>query len=244
MAKDANSYYEAYKKQYGETGYRMQNSAQTSRVRFLVSFIRKYVPKGGSILDVGCGDMTLSRLLPDYDWVGVDIAPDMSQDKAIKQDLMQTPYPFPAARFDAVVCSEVLEHLWNPEIVHAEVKRLLKPDGTYILSTPNFDHLDNHMEAFAQLQYDPDQSHRIEHIRWYTPRIHEQLLARNGLRGVEVVGADAHYSRMFSEARQELLKFLNKDLGVQGMDEYSADMVLGRMFPKLSHTVMVVAKHA
>jgi len=242
MSKDINSYYEAYKQTTDGKGYCMTKHRETSRVRYLKHYLKKYVKPGSTVLDIGCGDMYLSTALPEYNWIGVDIAPDMSNGKAIKQDLMLTPYPVEGKSIDAVVCSEVLEHLWNPEIVHKEVKRVLKPRGVYILSTPNFDHLDNHLGAFNALLYDPEQSHLVEHIRQYNYQTHEKLLLTNGFQPMEHVGADAHYSRMFNEARSELLKFLNNDLGVAA-DVFTADMVLGRMFPKLSHTIMIVSRH-
>ena len=47
-----------------------------------------------------------------------------------------TEIPAPDASFDAILCSEVLEHI--PEPTHAldEFMRLLRPGGTLILSAP------------------------------------------------------------------------------------------------------------
>lgn len=44
--------------------------------------------------------------------------------------------PFPAQQFDSVVCLEVLEYVWTAEEALAEISRVLKPNGTLILSTP------------------------------------------------------------------------------------------------------------
>ena len=40
-------------------------------------------------------------------------------------------------KFDAVVCSEVLEHLNNPEALVTNFRNLLKPDGTVVVTVPN-----------------------------------------------------------------------------------------------------------
>lgn len=45
--------------------------------------------------------------------------------------------PFPDSFFDAIVCVEVIEHLFDPIHALAEMNRGLKPNGILILSTPN-----------------------------------------------------------------------------------------------------------
>jgi SAM-dependent methyltransferase len=41
------------------------------------------------------------------------------------------------AAFDVIVCFEAIEHIQEHEELLREVKRLLKPEGTFIVSTPN-----------------------------------------------------------------------------------------------------------
>jgi len=54
------------------------------------------------------------------------------------------PYPYPDARFDTVVCCEILEHLAvDPAHLLAEVHRVLRPGGRLVLSTPNAKRLEN-----------------------------------------------------------------------------------------------------
>ncbi len=48
------------------------------------------------------------------------------------------PLPFPASAFDAVLLNEVLEHLmYPPALLFDEIRRVLKPTGRLILTTPN-----------------------------------------------------------------------------------------------------------
>ena len=44
--------------------------------------------------------------------------------------------PFPDSEFDAVVCTEVLEHVPNPSRALEEIRRVLKPRGVLIGSVP------------------------------------------------------------------------------------------------------------
>ena len=45
--------------------------------------------------------------------------------------------PFPAASFDRVVCSEVLEHVIEPAAVIAEIRRVARPGARIVLTLPN-----------------------------------------------------------------------------------------------------------
>lgn len=228
-------YYKWYHKEYGDKAYMMSRARDTSRVYTLKEWIKKYVRKGGRILDVGCGDMFLSKELPEYDWVGIDICSLQSGGKAIERDLMDTPYPFEAGSFDAAVCSEVLEHLFYPERVNEEVRRLLKRSGTYLLSTPNHDHLDMLLSGHREILYSPGWTHSKEHIRFYDLKAHETLLEQAGFRVAEYMGADPHFSKVF-EAARSVLAVRFPDWGVAQRDE-----LLGAMFPTMSHTIMLAA---
>lgn len=54
------------------------------------------------------------------------------------------PLPYQSASFDVVLLCEVLEHLTNdPHRALSEIKRILKPNGTFILTTPNVAWLQN-----------------------------------------------------------------------------------------------------
>ena len=53
-------------------------------------------------------------------------------------DLERAPYPLADASADAVVLTEVIEHLWvDPLTALSEVNRVLRPGGVCLMSTPN-----------------------------------------------------------------------------------------------------------
>ena len=241
MADELKTYYERYKETMGKDAYTMENTGGSSRVLFLQEFVRKYAPLGGTILDVGCGDMYLSKVLPAYKWTGIDIAPNMSNDKAMKVDLMAPPYPFPAESFDVALCSEVLEHLFDLRVVNHEVARLLKPGGTFIMSTPNFDYIDHQLMGFKQLLFDANKVWLFEHIRQYNFDVHDKYLQEAGFDPLEVVGADAHYSSFFEYARialKSLIRYEHK----KELTDGEIDRMLGLMFPRHNHTIMIVSQ--
>lgn len=240
---DVVNYYKTYHRAYNNQGYRMEKHKEASRIYFLQDYVKQFTPKGGKVLDVGCGDLYLSTVLPEYEWQGVDIGPPEGapKDKILIHDISNAPYALKAASYDTVICSEVLEHVWDPYVIVKEIRRLIKPGGTFIMSTPNFDHIDLLLTRHRPVLYDPQQSHLVEHIRNYNLQTHAKMLEANDFQIAAYHGADAHFSEFFFDARQILKKYLNEQVNA-GVDDGNVDQVLGLMFPDYSHTIMIIAK--
>ena len=64
----------------------------------------------------------------------LDINPSSGADHIA--DLCTTNASIPSARFDGIVCTEVLEHTLNPFAAVEEIYRLLKDGGTVFVTTP------------------------------------------------------------------------------------------------------------
>ncbi len=238
---ESQRYYEEYfKVRKPEHAYRMESMAASSRVRFLKNYITKLVPKGSRILDVGCGDFYLARALPEYEWTGLDLNTD-SSDKIIKHDVSVAPYPLADSSFDAVVCSEVLEHIWEPRAVYHQANRVLKADGVFIVSTPNHDNIDWILNHHRELLFDHKFSHQMEHIRFYNYKTHERYLNEYGFKVIDYTGCDAQFVEFFKEPRGMLFYYLNEVLKIPH-DSGQVDQVFGQMFRTYDSGIMVVAR--
>jgi 2-polyprenyl-3-methyl-5-hydroxy-6-metoxy-1,4-benzoquinol methylase len=241
---DILNYYKGYYGRAGEEGkdgYRMEKWQGVSRVAFLKQYITQVTPKGGSILDVGCGDMYLASQLPDYNWTGLDAANEYSKGRAIVHDIMSAPYPVADASQDTVMTSEVLEHVWEPRTIHLEAARCLKSGGHYLISTPNFNNLSWMLNNHKEVLFEGSMSHHFEHIRWYTYEIHKKFLLDAGFEILEHVGADAHGVDFFQKPRAVLYYFFRDTLKMP-LTECQIDQIIGNMFPEHCATIMILAR--
>lgn len=105
------------------------------------NIILSLVPRQGRLCDVGCGS---SRILADLPHaVGVDLRHDkLAFMRRTNTRLAQANglcLPFADAVFDAIICSQVIEHIpdENGRLIN-ELRRVLKPGGVLILGTPDY----------------------------------------------------------------------------------------------------------
>jgi SAM-dependent methyltransferase len=86
----------------------------------------------------------------------------------------------PDAQFDLVVSFEVLEHLPTPLVHLREVRRITRPGGLLILTTPNFNGLSRRWLGVRWRVIDP------EHLGYFTSVTLSRLLREVGYRSVRV----------------------------------------------------------
>ncbi len=98
----------------------------------------RLVPSGSgkAALDVGCREGVQTRWLQShgYEVTSIDVDKRFEGAQVVNAN---EPLPFPDESFDLVWCSEVIEHLEDPAVSLAELRRVTKPGGELILTTPN-----------------------------------------------------------------------------------------------------------
>jgi methionine biosynthesis protein MetW len=127
---------------------------------------RRYVGgPGRRVLDLGCRDGALSAAYVDGNRVvGLDVDREALAEaearglETVWADLDE-PLAFDDDSFDVVVAGELLEHIRSPGELLAEARRVLRPGGTFIGSTPNGFRLKNRLRFAAGRHPEPDPTH-------------------------------------------------------------------------------------
>jgi SAM-dependent methyltransferase len=89
---------------------------------------------GGRVLDVGCGEQPYRDWFsPGAEYVGIDVEPRAGVAAVIDPG---RPWPLESESFDAVICTQVLEHDSAPEHTLAEIERVLRPRGRAVITVP------------------------------------------------------------------------------------------------------------
>lgn len=237
---DIEQYYKEYYNKMGGNAYLGESCAKSSRMLQTVDWIKERAKPGAKILDLGCGDGIYAELLPEYEWYGYDINTDKAKKRKItltEGSLEASAYPYDSGSMDVIICQEVQEHLFLPEKVNQEAKRILKRDGMYIVSTPQHTWIINILQGFANLIYDPDLSWRREHIRTFDYEAHKKILNMVGFVIDEYVGADGHYDAVMHPMAlkiQQRLREIGTEVSVEKLHQW-----MGQGLPQFQHTIML-----
>ncbi len=171
-------------------------AVRVRRWRERKKIVKAYFPyicsKKANILDFGCGDGSLIRemlKLAPRDWrvVGMDI--DQKAVNIAKANNLPV-YNLKEYNellkkekllFDLVIANQVIEHVESPKKMVRDIHRYLRPKGTIILETPNFDCLGRKIFADAWDEY-----HIPRHWHLFRPTTIKKLLRENGYTDIRI----------------------------------------------------------
>lgn len=135
-----------------------------------------------TILDIGSCRIVFRELLEVsqtslYEYHTLDIVPLENKPDWINEHLFDCNnpgYPVPDGYFDLIICSDVIEHIKNHEVLIEECKKKLKDDGTLFLTTPNYSSFTYLRNILAgKMHHDPcgnalERYCFTEHVRYFT----------------------------------------------------------------------------
>jgi len=221
-----------------------------ARYDFVRSLLVRDLPRGARVVELGAapGDQAAALAKAGFRVTAVDIG--IASDEwagadegrmaalladagvtPVEWDLEATPYPFDDATFDAVVMTEVYEHLRDYPIRSLqEANRILRPGGRLYFSTPNAASLMNRLRLLRGQSVAtplPDWIGGLPHARHageYTVGEVDHLMRYAGLRVVST------YARHFSIGS-----------GPPSNPRRAIDLI-GRLRPSLGTIMVVVAE--
>ncbi len=178
------------------------NPAAIHRRRQVVRAAARYAPGARTVLDVGCGQGQLVRLLaaqfPSAEIRGCDVSEQSIIDSRrhnptfdlFTVDLVADDFETKHAKYigknDLVVCSEVVEHIAESALAVKRLRLLTAPGGTIIVTVPG-----GRMSRFDKA---------IGHVRHYTTTMLHDLLADADLEIVSVKAWGFPFHSLYREA--------------------------------------------
>jgi 2-polyprenyl-3-methyl-5-hydroxy-6-metoxy-1,4-benzoquinol methylase len=167
---------------------------------------RLLLPLTGRVLDVGCGRAQLGKAVRELGWEvwGVEqsgeacdtartridrlIETDLQSYESVRSRLGET-------RFDALIFSDVLEHLYDPLGVLERYLSYVKPSGKVLISVPNAVVWTNRLRLLCgRVEYADTGVMDRTHIRFFTFRTAQRLVEAAGCR-VERVASTPYLVR-------------------------------------------------
>ncbi|TAD90632.1 MAG: class I SAM-dependent methyltransferase [Bacteroidetes bacterium] len=118
--------------------YPKRNTKDYLVLRYLVRDLKEAIERygGAAVFDIGCGNKPYQQLFKSQNLLyrGCDVV--QSDQRKVDVVCEATEIPEPAAMYDTILCTQVLEHVSSPNLVIREAFRLLQPGGYFILSVP------------------------------------------------------------------------------------------------------------
>jgi 2-polyprenyl-3-methyl-5-hydroxy-6-metoxy-1,4-benzoquinol methylase len=158
-------------------------------LRKLDAIFTKRIPQGSRVLDAGCGRSLFTEIRARWPFMiaAADVDFDLLHDRRASFPDVHwavapaSPLAFVDRAFDAVFAGELIEHLPEPREALAEFRRVLRPQGLLVLTTPNRRRLANVADG-SERPYSPD------HLSELSFDEVERLLGEAGFEVLESTG--------------------------------------------------------
>lgn len=165
------------------------------RIKVMTDIVNSLNLNKKNILDIGCFDGTFLSMITNRNnnFYGVD-----ASDYAVKQSSKKgiqvkqfffddvTKIPFQDNFFDLIIAGEIIEHIYDTDFFLEEIRRLLKRNGFFLISTPNLASLGRRLLLFFGMspiiEVSPNEIDSPGHIRYFTFKTQRKLLEKHGFK--------------------------------------------------------------
>ena len=169
-------------------------SPDRNRFQLYIDLVTKVRPN--VVLDMGCGPGYFAYLLkqnnPEITVHGFDISKSALKrakyvDKKFKLDLDNQDVPQQDEYYDAIICAEFLEHLYDVKHALSEMCRLLKKDGIGVVSVPNYSFWRYRIDSL--LGKIPHTMLNEKHVRFFNIALVKRKIEEVGLKVNKTLGS-------------------------------------------------------
>lgn len=143
---------------YGEISNRGYAYAYANRRRETLRLLTEVVPRGARVLDIAAGQGNFSLTLAEMGYAVTwnDLREDLAGYTRLKYERGNLQFaPGNAFElsfsqpFDAVLITEIIEHVAHPDQFLAQTARLVRPGGRIVMTTPNGAYFRNPLPRFS-----------------------------------------------------------------------------------------------
>lgn len=186
--------------------------------------------KSLEILDLACNDGNLSLK---YSRFGKVTAIDLNENaiqiarnkkiNAICADVFEIDRLFKEKKFNVVIAGDIIEHVFDTDLLIKKIHAVLIENGILLLSTPNLVSIGRRLMAVLGInpycEFSTEKNGKnVGHIRYYTHKNIKQQLEKNGFISIEIESDTINLPAF---------KFLDK--------------ILVKLFPKLGRELLIKA---
>lgn len=161
--------------------FKVGTTNEENRVQWIEAFLKK-IPPGLTLLDAGAGESQFKKFCSHLNYIAQDFGQyDGNGDTGLQMgswdnsrlDIVSdiTAIPLPDASVDAIMCTEVFEHIPDPIAAVKEFNRLLKPGGYLLITAPFASithfapyHFASGFNRFWYEKHLPDNNFRIDEL--------------------------------------------------------------------------------
>jgi 2-polyprenyl-3-methyl-5-hydroxy-6-metoxy-1,4-benzoquinol methylase len=144
---------------FGEISHYGYAYAYENRRKVTLQLLSEVLPSGARILDVAAaqGNFSLSLAELGYDVTWNDLRADLAEYVQLKHEFGSITFApgnafelsFPSL-FDAVLITEIIEHVAHPDKFLRQITSFVKPGGYIVMTTPNGAYFRNHLPKFSE----------------------------------------------------------------------------------------------
>lgn len=139
-----------------------------------IAMIKRSTDMVGNLLDVGCGTKPYKKIFNVASYTGLDFDSPANRERGTADDLYDGGrFPYRDRAFDSILCNQVLEHVFNPNEFLREINRVLKPDGSLLLTMPFV--WDEHEQPYDYARYSSFGLRALLERNGFTITLHEKL---------------------------------------------------------------------